>query len=181
MYCLDNLKCHKTSKLVIPLQPLSHLWSTPSELSRTTSSFCVGACLRTPLPLGISRWSFGAAGWCQGAAREGVSAGDWPPLDGAGRGWRRWPGPVPWLTGWRWTVCTCWGWEAAIKQDSATIVRKYIYTHHQLQVRTQNTLESVIQYVWRLFKVNMKWWFTAVMWHKTKGGIWLVGENEKAW
>lgn len=116
-------------------QPLSLLWSTPSGPLPTTSCSSVGGCLKTPLLPGTFLWSSGGVGWCQGAGREEGSTGDWLLLAGAGRDWRRWPGPALWLTGWRWTVCMCWGWEAAIKPASGNTVRKYIYTHRRLQVR----------------------------------------------
>lgn len=117
-------------------QPLSLLWLTPSEPLPTTSCSSVGGCLKTPLLPGIFLWSSGGVGWCQGAGQEEGFMGDWLPLAGAGRDWRRWPGPALWLTGWRWTVCMCWGLEAAIRPASENTVRKYIYTHHQLQVRS---------------------------------------------
>lgn len=114
-------------------QPPLLQWLTPSVPWPTTSSFCAGDCPRTLQPPGTSAWSTAAGVWYPGERPGAGWEADWPA--GAGSDWMKWAAPALWLTGWRWTACTCCGWKAATRRATASTARRCTCTPRLRQVR----------------------------------------------
>lgn len=100
-----------------------------------TSSSCAGDCPRTLHQLGTSQWSIAVGVWYQEEHPEAGLEGGWQLLAGVGSDWMKWVGPALSLTGWRWTACTCCGWEAATRRATGSTVRRCTFTPRLHQVR----------------------------------------------
>lgn len=115
-------------------------WLIPSVPWPTTSSTCAGGFPKTLHQPGTSPSSTAAGVWYQEERLEAGSEEDWQPPAGAGSGWMKWVGPALWLTGWRWTACTCCGWEAATRRATGSTVRRCTCTPRLHQVRVHTTV-----------------------------------------